>query len=276
MSLLARVRGAAPDIDVAALRRRLDAGLAAMAVDLDAHARDRLIAYLRLLERWNRAYNLSAVRDPLEMIPRHLLDSLTVMPYLRGGRCLDVGSGAGLPGLVDYGSIIGPFSRLLLMLLGWIHFVVRDWGLSIIILTVFVRIAVHPLSRKAQLSMHELKRLQPKLKDLEAKLKGDMRKLGEARMALFREHGVNPAGGCLPMLLQMPILFGLYRGLLYSFDMRQQGLGYGFTWIDDLTTRREVQRTGTEIDAFDVQVIGLDNVGRAAAADDRQSRNIRE
>ncbi len=100
MSLLARVRGGAPDIDVAVLRRRLDAGLAAMAVDLDARARDRLIAYIRLLERWNRAYNLTAVRDPLEMIPRHLLDSLAVMPYLRGGRCLDVGSGAGLPGLV--------------------------------------------------------------------------------------------------------------------------------------------------------------------------------
>ena len=100
MGFLARVRGAAPDIDVAALRRRLDAGLAAMAVDLDARARDRLIAYLRLLERWNRAYNLTAVRDPLEMIPRHLLDSLAVMPYLRGRRCLDVGSGAGLPGLV--------------------------------------------------------------------------------------------------------------------------------------------------------------------------------
>ncbi len=100
MRLLARGRAGAPDIDAQALRRRLDAGLATTAVDLDSQARDRLIAYVRLLNRWNRAYNLTAVRDPLDMIARHLLDSLVVMPYLRGERCLDVGSGAGLPGLV--------------------------------------------------------------------------------------------------------------------------------------------------------------------------------
>ena len=100
MSLLARGRAGAPDIDAERLRRRLDAGLASVAVDLDRQARERLVAYLRLLNRWNRAYNLTAVRDPLDMIHRHLLDSLSVMPYLRGERCLDVGSGAGLPGLV--------------------------------------------------------------------------------------------------------------------------------------------------------------------------------
>ena len=97
---MARARAGAPDIDAQALRRSLDAGLASMAVDLDEQARERLIAYLRLLQHWNRAYNLTAVRDPLEMIHRHVLDSLAVMPYLRGRDCLDVGSGAGLPGLV--------------------------------------------------------------------------------------------------------------------------------------------------------------------------------
>lgn len=100
MSRLARTRASAPDIDTQRLRRRLDAGLAAMAVNLDEQARGRLIAYLQLLERWNQAYNLTAVSDPFEMIHRHVLDSLTVLPYLRGERCLDVGSGAGLPGLV--------------------------------------------------------------------------------------------------------------------------------------------------------------------------------
>jgi len=71
-----------------------------MAVAVDDSARDRLIHYLRILSRWNRAYNLTAVRDPVKMVPRHLLDSLAVLPYLQGQHCLDVGSGAGLPGLV--------------------------------------------------------------------------------------------------------------------------------------------------------------------------------
>ena len=97
---MARARAGAPDIDAERLRRRLDAGLASVAVNLDRQARERLVAYLGLLNRWNHAYNLTAVRDPLDMIHRHLLDSLAVMPYLRGERCLDVGSGAGLPGLV--------------------------------------------------------------------------------------------------------------------------------------------------------------------------------
>jgi len=93
-------RAVAPEFDAAGLRRRLDAGLADMALDLDQDARGRLIRYVALLARWNRAYNLTAVRDPAEMVPRHILDSLTVLPHLEGRRCLDVGSGAGLPGLV--------------------------------------------------------------------------------------------------------------------------------------------------------------------------------
>lgn len=81
------------------LRADLDAGLAALAVDASADQRDRLLAYIDLLARWNRAYNLTAVREPAAMIPRHLLDSLAVLPWVGRGPVLDVGTGAGLPGL---------------------------------------------------------------------------------------------------------------------------------------------------------------------------------
>ncbi|MGH8507976.1 MAG: 16S rRNA (guanine(527)-N(7))-methyltransferase RsmG, partial [Gammaproteobacteria bacterium] len=83
-----------------ALARHLDAGLGSLGLDLQADRRLALIAFLRLLHRWNRIYNLSGIRDPDAMVARHLLDSLAVLPYLYGERLLDIGSGAGIPGMV--------------------------------------------------------------------------------------------------------------------------------------------------------------------------------
>lgn len=85
--------------DPQALSGLLVDGLSAMGLALPEGVSERLLAYLDLLVKWNRAYNLTAVRKPEQMITRHLLDSLTVLPYLHGRRVLDVGTGAGLPGL---------------------------------------------------------------------------------------------------------------------------------------------------------------------------------
>ncbi len=84
----------------ASLQRQLDEGLAALEQDLPSDARARLIDYVELLARWNAAYNLTAVREPQAMVTRHLLDSLAVAPFVRGRTLADLGSGAGLPGLV--------------------------------------------------------------------------------------------------------------------------------------------------------------------------------
>jgi 16S rRNA (guanine527-N7)-methyltransferase len=78
---------------------QLDDGLAALGMDLSSETRARLLDYLALLAKWNQAYNLTAVRDEARMVSHHLLDSLVVAPHLPAGRLLDVGSGAGLPGL---------------------------------------------------------------------------------------------------------------------------------------------------------------------------------
>lgn len=81
------------------LRQRLGAGLAALQIELPAAVIERLLDYVVLLARWNATYNLSAVRDPAEMVTRHLLDSLALLPHVRGETLADLGSGAGLPGL---------------------------------------------------------------------------------------------------------------------------------------------------------------------------------
>lgn len=81
------------------LRQRLDAGLSALGIALDEAAIARLLDYIDLLERWNGAYNLTAVRDPSEMVTRHLIDSLAILPHVSGATLADLGSGAGLPGI---------------------------------------------------------------------------------------------------------------------------------------------------------------------------------
>lgn len=82
------------------LQSRLDTGITALGLELPAGASARLLDYVALLQRWNQAYNLTAVRDPGQMITRHLLDSLAIVPHLSGTSLADLGSGAGLPGLV--------------------------------------------------------------------------------------------------------------------------------------------------------------------------------
>jgi 16S rRNA (guanine527-N7)-methyltransferase len=95
------------------LQARLEQGIAELGLALPADAVSRLLDYQMLLERWNAAYNLTAVRDPLEMISRHLLDSLTILPFVRGSTLADLGTGPGLPGIVL--AIAAPGRQILLV-----------------------------------------------------------------------------------------------------------------------------------------------------------------
>lgn len=81
------------------LAGELAAGITALGLDVARQMQQRLLNYLALVEKWNKAYNLTAVREPAKMLTHHLLDSLSVLPHVRGPRVLDVGSGAGLPGI---------------------------------------------------------------------------------------------------------------------------------------------------------------------------------
>ncbi len=105
------------------------------------------------------------------------------------------------------------FKELIFALLLYIERFVGDWGLAIIALTVLVRVALMPLTVKQTKSMYELQRIQPKIKELQAKYADDKEKLQEETLKFYQENKVNPFGGCLPMLLQMPLLFALYQVL---------------------------------------------------------------
>lgn len=97
----------------APLQQQLEHGIAALKLELAAGAVAQLLDYVELLERWNAAYNLTAVRDPAQMVTRHLLDSLAIAPWVHGATLADLGSGAGLPGLVL--AIIAPQRKVTLI-----------------------------------------------------------------------------------------------------------------------------------------------------------------
>ncbi len=129
------------------------------------------------------------------------------------------------------------------MFLQQIEGVVGDWGLAIIVLTVLVRLALMPLTIKQTKSMYELQRIQPKIKELQAKYKDDKEKLQEETMKFYQENKVNPFGGCLPMLLQMPLLIALYQvlggtagrpGILMKYLTETEQVGKFFFLIPDI------------------------------------------
>jgi len=105
----------------------------------------------------------------------------------------------------------GQFQELIFTALLWLqHNVTHDWGMAIILLTIAIRIVLLPLTWKQTKSMVEMQRIQPKIKELNAKYKDDKEKLQEETLKFYQENKVNPFGGCLPLILQMPVLFALY------------------------------------------------------------------
>ncbi|MBE2235698.1 MAG: membrane protein insertase YidC [Anaerolinea sp.] len=105
-----------------------------------------------------------------------------------------------------------------------------SYGLAIILVTILIRLLLYPLTRKQMESMKKMQAVQPKMKELQEKYGKDRNKLAEKQMELYREEGVNPAGGCLPLLIQMPILIAFYYALL----MLGPKLDQPFLWIPSL------------------------------------------
>ncbi|MBK2126268.1 membrane protein insertase YidC [Fangia hongkongensis] len=139
----------------------------------------------------------------------------------------------GLDKLVDYG-LLSFISVIIFWLMGIIHSVVANWGLSIILVTVLIKILFYPLSAKSYRSMAKMRMLQPRMKKLQEIYKGDRQKLGRKMMEMYKEEKVNPASGCLPILIQIPVFIALYWVLLESVQLRQAPFIF---WIHDLASK---------------------------------------
>ncbi len=122
-------------------------------------------------------------------------------------------------------------SRVLTNIMRWMHDMSGSWGLAIILLTIVVRTFLWPVHAKSQNTMKRMALLGPKMKELQEKYKDDQQKISAETMKLYRDYGVNPLGGCLPMLIQIPIFFGFYRVLQYAAELR----GQSFLWVQDLS-----------------------------------------
>ena len=136
-----------------------------------------------------------------------------------------------IAGLLDYGWF-GFISKILLAALRGLYRVIPNYGVGIILMTIIVRLCLFPMTRKGQIAMQRMQKLQPLIKEMQEKYKDDRQRQGREMMELYRKHNANPMSGCWPMLLQMPILLGLYRMLQNSIDLRQQPFVF---WISDLS-----------------------------------------
>ncbi|MEM7294420.1 MAG: membrane protein insertase YidC, partial [Pseudomonadota bacterium] len=134
---------------------------------------------------------------------------------------------------VDYG-FLSILAEPLFLLLAWIHSYVGNWGWAILIVTLIIKLVFFKLSEISYRSMARMRKLQPQLQSLKERYGDDRAKMGQETMALYKKEKVNPLGGCLPILIQIPVFIALYWVLLESVELRQAPF---ILWIEDLAIR---------------------------------------
>lgn len=139
---------------------------------------------------------------------------------------------------IDFGySWLEPLTRFFHWFLTLLYGFIPNYGVAIIILTVLVRVVTLPIMQKQMKSMERMRELQPRLKEIQEKFKEDRQKQSEQQMKLYKEEGVNPLGGCLPMLLQFPVFIGLFYALQSTIALRHAPF---MLWMTDLSAPEEL------------------------------------
>ncbi len=141
--------------------------------------------------------------------------------------------------LVDFGSFFGlkflirPISEyVLLPIFTFLHTIIPNYGFVIIVFSLIIKLVLHPLTKSSYESMKKMQLLQPKITEMKEKLKDDPQKMNKEMMKMYSTYGVNPAGGCLPLVLQMPIFIALFEFFKVTIELRQQPFIF---WIKDLS-----------------------------------------
>jgi YidC/Oxa1 family membrane protein insertase len=122
-------------------------------------------------------------------------------------------------------------SQFLLNFMNWLHSIVGDYAIAILALTTVIRLVLWPIQGKANRSMKQTAALAPKMQALKEKYKDDPTKMNQEVMKMYKQYGINPVGGCLPMVIQIPIFFGLYQMLGQAVELRNEK----FLWVKDLS-----------------------------------------
>jgi len=177
---------------------------------------------------------LLSARGPTQRVAAgadgHFTETLFFVPKLQAQ--LDK-AGPELDRTADYGRLT-IIAKPLFTVLSWIHGVIGNWGWAIVFTTIFIKAAFYWLSQKSGRSMAKMRNLAPRMKALQERYKDNKEQLGREMLELYKKEKVNPAAGCLPMLVQIPFFLAFYWVLLESVEMRQAPFGL---WIQDLSAR---------------------------------------
>ena len=189
--------------------------------------------YTTLIYNFNQSLAISLLPDndenPQAFI--HGGDNITFSGYM-GPKTFKVLESLNpeLTDVIEYGFFTF-IAKPMFLLLQYIYSIIGNWGWTIVFVTILIKAVLFPLSYKGMVSMQKLKDLAPKMKEIQAKYKDDKQKQSMHMMELYKKHGANPMGGCLPLILQIPVFFAIYRVLLNAIELK--GAEW-ILWIHDL------------------------------------------
>ena len=196
-----------------------------------ASAFDRYYSTILYNFKTSLAISLMPDNDDSPQVFIHAKDNIDLSGYAGPKNYRDLASlNKELTDAIEYGWFTF-IAKPMFLLLQYIHDYVGNWGWTIVLVTILIKLILYPLSYKGMVSMNKLKELSPKIKEIQEKYKNDKQKSGAKMMEFYKKEGVNPMGGCLPIVLQIPVFFSIYRVLLNSIELK--GAEWAL-WITDL------------------------------------------